>query len=612
MDRFVAFLWDPAVLARQSQAEHWIATMQQASLSWTVVLDQPGVKVLSLVQRGSAPVVTSFPCREGVVLGVLFERGDEFRGRLRELDAVSAKRVIASKGAGLVDGYWGNYVAIWRDGKHQSVHALRDPCGGTPCFMSQSEGVQLLYAHPDDIAALPNVRFTIDWTYLQSFVLFNYFVTPKTGLCEMAELLPGQRLDWSAHTSPAFAWAWHGGVIAAMPSRLSFGETRDKLRATAEACFAAWGGEYPKIVASLSGGLDSSIMIALMARASSADITALHYRGLGRERYEAILARRAAAHVGVRLVELEQDPAKDDVHRILDAPRLARPTVQSLAILIDEASTRLAEETGAEAFMLGQGGDNLFLQRGAARNTLADFLRLNGLGRGFWAAAYDLSMLQLQSIWSSLLGAAGSELFRDRWRPFDFLEREEWTAQRPLTPSAAQGIPDDYKFHPWLSDADRLPRGKADHLVSIIALYRYHLHHGRGIARDVIYPFFSQPLTELALETPTYVFCEGGLDRALERAAFADLVPTEIARRTGKGGADSYVLKVMQANLGFYRDLVLNGSLAQRGFLDRAKLEAMLSPSFITHGGGALYIYLLVAAEAWLRSWNSPAARAAA
>jgi asparagine synthase (glutamine-hydrolysing) len=181
-----------------------------------------------------------------------------------------------------------------------------------------------------------------------------------------------------------------------------------------------------------------------------------------------------------------------------------------------------------------------------------------------------------------------------------------------LSVSAAKAIPEAYKLHPWFADAMRLPRGKAEHLLSIVALYHYHHHHGRGIARDVIYPFFSQPIAEFALQTPTYIFCEGGIDRSLERAAFADLIPAEIAQRTGKGGADSYLLKVMQANLGFYRDLVLNGALIQQGFLDRAKVETMLSPTFTTQGGGALYVYLLVAAEAWLHSWNSRAARAAA
>jgi asparagine synthase (glutamine-hydrolysing) len=612
MDRFIALAWDPDALSRQHQVERWSAAVQGSSSRWSVVLDLPGLKVLSRNQRRGGLVAISWADGAGVVLGPLFERGGETKGRVRNLDESTTARIAASGGVSLAREYWGNYVAIWRDARTAEVHVLRDPCGATPCFMSTSEGIQLLYAHPDDIADLPGLRFNIDWTYLQTFVQFNYFVTPKTGLREMSELMPGQRLDWRPGANPAFAWVWHAGRIAAEPKKLGFREARDELRATAEACFGAWGREYSPIVASLSGGLDSTILVSLMARTPTVDLTALHYLGVGRERYEATLARRAAVNAGVRLVELEQDPLKDNVRRILDEPRLARPKIQSLAMLIDEVSVRLAEETGAEAFMIGQGGDNLFLQRGAAQDTFADYVRLNGFDKGFWASAYDASMLLQQPIWSTLARGVALKLFPGRWRPYAFLDQGEWVAHRPLCAGIADAIPDDYKVHPWLRDAGGLPRGKAEHLVAILSLYHYHLHHGRGIARDVIYPFFSQPLVEFALETPTYLFCQGGTDRALERAAFADLIPPEIVQRTGKGGADSYLLKVMQANLGFYRELILNGAMIGQGFLDRAKVEAMLSPAFSVHGSGAMFIYLLVTAEAWLRGWTGRAARAAA
>jgi asparagine synthase (glutamine-hydrolysing) len=612
MDRFIAFLWEPDAAGCQQQVERWISVLHASSRLWSVVFDRPGAKVLSLNQRRSGPIAAPWADGAGVILGPLFKRGAEREGRVDRIDEKEAARIVATGGARLVENYWGNYLAIWRDTGKSEAHVLRDPCGGTPCFISKAEGVDLLYAHPEDVADLPGVSFTIDWMHLQAFVLFNYFVTSKTGLCEMTELLPGQRLDWSPHRAAIYAWVWHGGDIAAAPHRLSFGDARDKLRATAEDCFAAWGREYPNIVVSLSGGLDSSILVALMARSSCADLTALHYLGVGRERYESTLARRAADQAGVRLVELEQDPLKDNVRRILDAPRLARPKAQSLAMLIDDASVRLAEETGAEAFMIGQGGDNLFLQRGGVRNPLADYLRLNGFGKAFWKTAYDTSMLQQQSIWATLLRAVSSEMLPRRWQPYEFLNRDQWLALRPLSEGAASSIPASYKMHPWLADAARLPRGKAAHLLAIVSLYQYHLHHGRGIARDVVYPFFSQPLAEFSLQTPTYVFSEGGIDRSLERAAFADLIPPQIAQRTGKGGSDSYLLKVMQANLGFYRDLVLSGVLVRQGFLDRTKVEAMLSPAFTADGAGAMFVYLLVTAEAWLHSWEGRAVRAAA
>src|SRR5688500_15621457 len=99
MDRFVAFLWDPEVVIRQGQVERWSAALQRASRFWTIVLDQPGVKVLSLNQRSGGPVVTTWANGAGVVLGPLFESGGERNGRVRRLDADAAARVVASGGA---------------------------------------------------------------------------------------------------------------------------------------------------------------------------------------------------------------------------------------------------------------------------------------------------------------------------------------------------------------------------------------------------------------------------------------------------------------------------------------------------------------------------------
>lgn len=610
MDRYIAMLWEPAVLSRRWQAERWCAALMQRSPHWTTVLDAPGVKVVSLAQRTKTPRIAAMPDASGVVIGPLFRRGEEKQGRIAALDPSEAERVVATQGEHLTKACWGRYVAFWRDEARQSTHVLRDPCGGTPCFMAKVEGVDLLFSHAEDVAALHNVRFTPDWTYLQAFVLFNYFVTQHTGLNEVTELLPGQRLDWRTNQPHAFGWVWRGDHCAAEAQDQPFTEAADELRATAEACFTAIGRDYKRSVVSVSGGFDSAVMTSLLRRVAGADVVALHYLGVGYERYEARLARRAAENAGVDFFEVELDPQKDDVRNILKAPRLARPQVQSIANRIDEVSTDLADRIGADAFMIGQGGDNLFLQRGGARRIFADYLRMRGLDAGALGVAYDAAMLEQQPV-AAVLGGAIAALTRPS-RPYAFLDVSDWAERRLITPDAARAIPREYKVHPWLDGAARLPPSKADHLLGVVSLYRYYLNLGRGVERDICYPLFSQPITEFALRTPTYLLCHGGLDRALARRAFGDLVPSEINRRTGKGAADAYQLQVTQANLGFFRELVLDGVLIRQDWLDRAKVEHMLTPAFITHGAGAMFLYLLVAAEAWLHTWTRSSARAAA
>jgi hypothetical protein len=199
-----------------------------------------------------------------------------------------------------------------------------------------------------------------------------------------------------------------------------------------------------------------------------------------------------------------------------------------------------------------------------------------------------------------------------KWRPFEGLYNEKLQKHCPLGAGIASAIPTAYKHHPWLSQAVGLPGGKANHLSNIVALYNYYVVRGHGLARDAILPYFSQPIAEFALRTATYMFSQGGIDRSLERSAFGDVIPEAIRRRTTKGGADMYVLQIIQRNIAFFRELILEGELATQNWIDREKVERMLNLDHVVHGGGGLFIFRLVAVAAWLNSWREGKARAAA
>jgi asparagine synthase (glutamine-hydrolysing) len=114
----------------------------------------------------------------------------------------------------------------------------------------------------------------------------------------------------------------------------------------------------------------------------------------------------------------------------------------------------------------------------------------------------------------------------------------------------------------------------------------------------------SQPLVELCLRTPTYVLIRNGMDRATARRAFAPDLPPEIIKRRNKGRVDQHIRNVMDANLNFVRDMLLNGRLVKAGLLDRRNLELYLtrerSPADFQYSE-ILHEHLCV--EAWLSRW---------
>jgi asparagine synthase (glutamine-hydrolysing) len=123
----------------------------------------------------------------------------------------------------------------------------------------------------------------------------------------------------------------------------------------------------------------------------------------------------------------------------------------------------------------------------------------------------------------------------------------------------------------------------------------------------------SQPLIELCLQIPSYVWIAGGRDRAIARRAFMRALPPQIVRRQGKGAIDQHNLAICDANESYLRETLLNGVLVREGLLDRARLE-----SYLAHGAsraGFEYNDVLrhhLCTEAWLRRWSRAQQRAAA
>lgn len=610
MDRFVALLWDSAIESRTRQVEAWSQALRRQSGKWATVLDLPGLRVHSYHHRGDGPVVTAWPERNGLIIGPLFRRGDEHKGRVKQFSGVDAERIAASDGDALIRDWWGNYVAIWRPRGDDGAVVIRDPCGAVPCFMTAQQDVQILFAHAEDVAALSGIEFTIDWTYVQAFLHLNFFVTKYTGLREVIELLPGERLRFHAREPNQLSWAWNAVTLAATPHDQRFKDATEELRATAESCFSAWGQEYRKILVSVSGGLDSSILLNLMRRVCDAEITAVHYRGFAYEDYETELARAAARHADVECLDLQRPVSAAALPRLLNDPIVSRPHVRMFATEIDTLTDNIANSRDMDAFFIGQGGDHIFLQYGAAKHTTTDYIYARGPSPKFLSVAYHAASLRRRSASTiahetliALLSPKGANQLSE-------LQAVLKVEDPPFSLNALDALPTDYKLHPWLDQARNLPPGKASHLGHLVSLYKYHVRHGRALRRDVCMPYISQPLFEFALKTPIYTLAEQGVDRALQRAAFADLIPHAIYRRIAKGGANRYSMLFMQRNMDFMRNLIRKGHLIESGWFDQRKLLQMLTDEFPAHGRGSMFLKHLTIAEIWLHNCLAAGARA--
>jgi asparagine synthase (glutamine-hydrolysing) len=162
-------------------------------------------------------------------------------------------------------------------------------------------------------------------------------------------------------------------------------------------------------------------------------------------------------------------------------------------------------------------------------------------------------------------------------------------------------------IHPWYRQSRRIAPGSHALLFGLITATSTTYHSPFSAPHDPprVSPLISQPLIEVALRMPALLHCKFARDRAVARAAFADVLPPEILQRgLGKGGPGLWAKEVIENNVEFLREFLLDGVLVERRLIDRTKLETALSPRIAKSTVVAGDIFAKLYIEGWLRAWQ--------
>jgi asparagine synthase (glutamine-hydrolysing) len=280
--------------------------------------------------------------------------------------------------------------------------------------------------------------------------------------------------------------------------------------------------------------------------------------------------------------------------------------VSHIGYLNAAVDARLAAANGASAMFTGAGGDQLFYEFNRWW-PLADYLRLRGLDSGFPSAALDAARLGRVSVWRAVAMA-----LMDRVRPSPTMLAP--LRQRPVLGDGIRSwrMQRGRFIHPALQGRTGLPIGKHMQTWALMYPIGYYDPFECERAPELVNPLLSQPLIELCLRMPTYVLTQGGQGRASLRRAFAADVPASIINRRAKGGMEEHIKDVLDRNVSFVRELLVDGELVRRGLVDREVVLALLSDKPTSVAGPMSEIHSLIGVEAWLGRWIGTQGRASA
>src|ERR1700741_4246321 len=287
-------------------------------------------------------------------------------------------------------------VAIW-DRRLRRLTLARDPIGIKPLYISQQLGGLAFASSIKSLTALPRLEFYVDPRAVHDYFSFGHSVTPRSIYRQGAPLPPGQLLTIgpTGEAQISAFWKPRFRILEGIAENEWVEQFRTRWLHTVASHMLS---DVP-VGAFLSGGVDSSAIVAAMTRVSDRPVKTFTI-GFPSARFnEAPFAERVAAHLQcdhlTRMVDLKA--AADilpEIQRCYDEP-FADPAAVPTWYVAELAAQHV------KVVLSGDGGDEVFA--GYRRHRTEDRMsRLPALARGLARGVMSVPRTTFRS-WNTLL-----------------------------------------------------------------------------------------------------------------------------------------------------------------------------------------------------------------
>ena len=526
----------------------------------------------------------------------LTERGHVFR---TSTDTECLVHLYEDHGAGLVEHLRGMFAfAIWDERRRQLLLG-RDRLGIKPLYYAEHADGLIFASEIKPILECREIERTLDWESVGHLLTFLATPSSRSIVSGINKLEPARTAVAVANQPLTIARYWN---VEFAPDRgSSEDEMVERLRALLEDSVAAHRVSDVPIGAFLSGGVDSSAVVATLARQQTDRIKTFSIGFEDTSFDELRYARDVAARLGT------------DHHDLVIRPDAVR-IVEDLTWYLDEPfgdtsaiPTFIVSQLAArhvKVVLTGDGGDEVFAgydrylveARARARDRVPAPLRrvAGGVGAALPDGATGKRFLQHLALDGSRRYLDASMLFRGS------------ELKRLLTPDAYHEVARhnlcaaalDCLDHggDWLSAAQYydlnayLPQ---DILTKVDRMTMAHSVEARP-------PLLDHHLVEFAATIPASMRLRDGTTKYLFKKAMRGVLPDHIIDRRKQGFAVP-LSQWLRADLAvFARDVLLSPSAARRGVFNQPYVERLLA----LHDRGRdldLQLWTILSVELWCR-----------
>lgn len=510
-------------------------------------------------------------------------------------------------------------IALW-DRSTRTLHLIRDRLGIKPIYFSNDEGG---VAFASELKALRagGVRLETDPQSVASFLRFGYVPAPHSIYRGVSKVMPGEIVSIGADAKVVrrIYWSLRDVAVAGLADEFK-GSDDDATAVLHDLLADAVAGQMMADVplgAFLSGGIDSSTVVALMIAAGRGPVRtfSIGFSDAGFD--ESIYARAVAEHL------------KTDHHDLMVTGQDALDVVPLLADMYDEP---FADSSQIPTYLIskltrrhvtvaltGDGGDELF----------AGYNRYN-LGQGL-AGHLSRAPRVLRQVAATALGAmpdgvieAGVSLLPVRLRPRQPVDKlKKLAAVLPLDDEAAYRVlvsqnrdPSELMFGMPEHDSATpgLPPSAQDRSVERLQLCDQLtflpddiLHKvdraSMAVSLEVRPPLLDHRVAEFAWRLPRAMRLRGGDTKWLLRRVLDRYVPRALVERPKMGFAIP-LADWLRGPLRPWAEDLLAPSRFGGGLVDPVPVQALWRSHLSGRRNWAYAMWPILMYEAWRRRWD--------
>ncbi|HLZ44696.1 MAG TPA: asparagine synthase (glutamine-hydrolyzing) [Gemmatimonadales bacterium] len=551
----------------------------------------------------------------------LQRRGHRFRGTS---DTEVLVHLYEDMGERMVERLRGIFAFAIYDRRRRALLLARDRFGVKPLFYASVGSEWVFASEIKAIAAHPRFRPEIDRQACYDYLGLGYVPEPATGFANVRALMPGATLRIAPDGESGRESAFHRSVAQPDSQRLESQATDDIAERLLRAVDAQSVADVP-VAALLSGGIDSSLVVAAHCRSSATPVTTFNVRFPDARDDETEAALTVARHCRTSHIVIDLPDHALSADAVLDLIRHFDQPFADTSFIPTYGISRAIRERGIICTLSGDGGDEAFggypsfwrLNRLVQLMRLPDWVQHAARGAGDRLAGWtqDLGRQVSKAV---TLARAGRDALGPLLAGLANYINEEQKAE--LVPAEARfGLEPVYRLYdrvagPEAGDLESISQRLTESLFAVSLpsdmLRKVDMMSMRA-SIEVRVPLLDESVVALGLSLPHRLKTDGRTGKRVLRALAQRWLPRPVARHP-KHGFQIPLDRMVPA--GFHTaldDLLLAPKARTRGVFDQNLLRRWLQGfreqavgGELSRGGLYQRIFTTLGLEVWLRQFG--------